>query len=439
MTAQTPAAKAGGLSALLASLSPKAPQPEPVVKQDFLSLILNALNSPAPQADSGPAAPPSSQKPLPPPAAAGDGATADGIRASLLLCLLAPPLPLPPQLPFLAKSAAHKSPVPSLPSVPSAPGAQTAAPTNPAKTDTGQKPPALAAQSSPANAAPVPPKPLCASSLAAHSSPANAAPENKPAPAAAEKALPLPDRPFPAKPAAAKPAPSSGTSVALSSQRMNFMAQRDEIAGPTEQILPSTPVSGIGGANALDGPVGGAKSSIPFAWHQTASEEVGMVVLSSKPAGQTAPSAEAAPVPAPVSAPLDRLEQMIFRQVVDFRQTGAQSLGVTLKVDAQTQLFLQLTTSNGQVRASVRCDRGTFSAPDSQWAQLQQSLARQNVQLLPLDAGSRPALGPSPDNPQRHSDSASQNWPPAGAAVEPAQPRKHKGQNRSRKNWESWA
>lgn len=220
---------------------------------------------------------------------------------------------------------------------------------------------------------------------------------------------------------------------------MNYMSERDEIAGPTEQNLPCADLSAISGANAGGEPQDRSKSPLAFSWKETASEEVAVAVLSAKAAGQAAPSAEAAPAEAPVSAPLDRLEQMIFRQVVDFRQAGAQSLGVTLRVDAQTQLFLQLTTSNGQVRASVRCDRGSFSPPESQWAQLQQSLARQNVQLLPLDGALRPGFEQSPDNPQRHLASGSQNWPSAGAAVEPAQPRKQREQNRSRKNWESWA
>jgi hypothetical protein len=378
-------------------------------------VILKALTSRAPKTDPGPAAQPSGKKPLLPPAAATDGAAGDATAAdaaaSLLLCLLAPPLPLPPQLPVLAKPAMHTS---TAPSVPSAPWAQSAVESKPANTDAADKPPALAART-------------------------DAAPEKKAAQTSIEKALPLPAQPSAAKPAAAKPAPSSGTSVAISSQRMNYMAERDEIAGPTEQKLPSAALSAINGANPGSGPAGGAKSPLTFSWHESQSQEVEIAVLSAKAAGQAAPSTDAAPADAPVTAPLDRLEQMIFREAVAFRQAGAQTLGVTLKVDAHTQLFLQLTSSNGHVQALVRCDRGSFSAPDSQWAQLEQSLARQNVQLLPLDGALRLGFQQSPDNSQRHLASASQNVPPVGDAVEPAQPRKQKGQNRSRKNWESWA
>jgi hypothetical protein len=423
MTAQTPAAKAGGVSALLACLSPKAPLPEPLVQPDFLSVILNALTTRTGKPDAGAAAQPSNPKPSPPPAGATDTPAAEVAGASLLLALLAPPpLLLPPQLPPPAKPAAHKPllpagfPAPSTAAAPEAPAQQSEDP-KPAKSDAGGKPPALAAQSSPTDTAP----------------------EEKSAKPVTEKATPLPARPPVTKPAAAKPPSSSGTSVAMSSQRMNYMAERNEFAGPTEQKLPSAAVSAACGANTGGAPDRGAKPSLAFSWHETPTEEVAIAALAAKAAGQAAPGPEAVPAATPAGGPLDRLEQMISGLAVTFRQADAQTLGVTLKVDAQTQLFLQLTTSNGQAQATVRCERGSFSADDSQWAQLQQSLARQNVQLLPLEGGSRPGFQQSPENPHRHLAATTGTWRPAGDAVQPAQPRKQREQNRPRKNWESWA
>jgi hypothetical protein len=220
---------------------------------------------------------------------------------------------------------------------------------------------------------------------------------------------------------------------------MNYMAERNEFAGPTEQKLPSAAVFATRGANTGGAPDGGAKPSLAFSWRETPSEEVGIASLAAKAAVQAAPAPEAAPAATPAGGPLDRLEQMISGLAVTFRHAGAQTLGVTLKVDAQTQLFLQLTTSNGQAQALVRCERGSFSADDSQWAQLQQSLARQNVQLLPLEGGSPPGFQQSPENPHRHLAATTETWRPAGEAVQPAQPRKQREQNRPRKNWESWA
>jgi hypothetical protein len=138
------------------------------------------------------------------------------------------------------------------------------------------------------------------------------------------------------------------------------------------------------------------------------------------------------------AAPLERLEQMISHEALIIRQSGADSLGVSLKLDSNTQLFLQLTTHNGSVQASVRCERGQFAPEDAQWAQLQQSLARQNVVLLPMAAGSNLNFQ-QPSGQHSRQNAAREDWASAGTAVQPAQPRKQKEQNRSRKNWESWA
>ncbi|HTA29544.1 MAG TPA: hypothetical protein VK731_03635, partial [Candidatus Cybelea sp.] len=100
---------------------------------------------------------------------------------------------------------------------------------------------------------------------------------------------------------------------------------------------------------------------------------------------------------------------------------------------------LQLTTHNGAVQALVRLDRGSFAPEDGHWAQLQQSLARQNVELLPMTGGSSLNFQQPSDGRSRHPASR-EEWPMAGAPVPPAKPRQEqKEQNRPRKNWESWA
>ena len=187
------------------------------------------------------------------------------------------------------------------------------------------------------------------------------------------------------------------------------------------------------------------KRPCPSPGRKRLSEQLTIIDLSTKAGHSVTPVAESAVTDAPVRvssalAPLDRVEQMISREVLTIRQTGAQTLGVALKLDAHTwQLFLQLTTAtNGLVQASVRLDRGQFAPEDSQWAQLQQSLARQNVELLPMTGGSNLNFQ-QPSGQQPRQQAAREDFPSAGAAAPPAQPRKQKEQNRSRKNWESWA
>jgi hypothetical protein len=410
MTAHTPAPKASGVSALLASLSTVPPPPQPSVKENFLAVMLQALIDGPERAEHPAAATPGQEKPSTKEEAASDSTAAtkeekpspkeaapDPSVTSLLLALLAPPLL---NLPTLPKLASHKSSAPPVPAGPSGPAspvatAETAGEARAAKTDDAEKKPPLTAQA------------------------------------------------LPAKEAETKLLPASGTSVASPSARMSFPSERNEIAGRMEQKLPPGAVSAVGSTDTGGpSPDGGAKSSLSFSFHEAPSEALAIIDLSAKAAGVAAPVADAAvdaPSRASSSAPLEQLEQMISREVLSVRQAGAETLGVTLKLDSNTQLFLQLTTHNGLVQASVRLDRGSFAPEDAQWAQLQQSLARQNVELLPMTGGSSLNFQQPSEQRSRH-PATREEWPTAGAAVPPAQARKQqKEQNRPRKNWESWA
>jgi hypothetical protein len=227
---------------------------------------------------------------------------------------------------------------------------------------------------------------------------------------------------------------------------MSSTSERNEIAGRTEQKLPPAAISAVSSADT-GGPSsdGGAKSSLAFAWHDAPVEPVSIIDLSSQAGAAVSPTGQIT-VDAPVhaasaagTAPVERLEQMITREVLTIRQTGAETLGVSLKLDSNTQLFLQLTSHNGSVQASVRLERGSFAPEDGQWAQLQQSLALQNVALLPMTGGSNLNFQQPSERHARQQAAAHEDWFPDGKAVQPAQPRKQKEQNRSRSNWETWA
>jgi len=252
----------------------------------------------------------------------------------------------------------------------------------------------------------------------------------------------LPAQFTPSKEPESKPPPANGTSAASTGQRMSFTSERYEIAGRREQKLPPAAISAVSSTDMGSSPAGGgAKLSLPFSWHDAPSEPLAIMYLSTKAASPGAPAMETildAPAPTRGASPLERLEQMISHEAVTVRQTGAQTLGVSLKLDSNTELFLQLTAHNGLTQASVRCERGSFAPEDSQWAQLRQSLAAQNVELLPMTGGSNLNFQqPSEEHPRQLA--AREDWAAAGAAAQPAQPRKQKGQNRPRRNWESWA
>jgi hypothetical protein len=265
--------------------------------------------------------------------------------------------------------------------------------------------------------------------------PDHSAAETKPQPQRRDAAATLPEGKLPAP---------SGTTTANTIPGMSLSSESNEIAGRIEKKLPMEAVSAVGsadtGAPSLDG---GAGTSLPFSWQETPSEQLAIIELSTKisgPAASVAASAVDAPVRVSSPAQVDRLEQMISREVMSVRQTGAQTLGVALKLDSNTQLFLQLTNNNGMVQASVRCDRGQFAPEDSQWAQLQQSLARQNVELLPMTGSSSNMNFQQPSGEQRRQLATREDWAAPEATAPPTQSRQQqKEQNRSRKNWESWA
>ena len=450
MTAQTPAPKASGVSALLASLSTVPPPPEPSAKEDFLAVILQALTPKPGGSDSPPSAQPAKEAEKP---SSTDAVAPDSTAANLLLTWLAPPLSSLPQLPGRK--------VPTL-SVPSNPPTQSAAEPNSAK----EKPSSMDASASDPTATSLllallaPPLPflthfparkISAPSVAvvpsvpqAPPGTAQAATDAKPAKTAPAEKLPLAlVQPSPPKEPESKPMPPSGTSVANTNQRMSFISERNEIAGRMEQKLPPAAISAVSSADTGGpSPDGGSKSSLAFSWHEAPSESLTITDLSTQAGSVVAPVAAAtvdAPVRATNDAPVERLERMISREVLTIRQTGAETMGVSLKLDSNTQLFLQLTTHNGSVQASVRCERGSFAPEDAQWVQLQQSLARQNVALLPMTGGSNLNFQQPSERHPRQPVAEREEKAAANAAEQPAQPRQQKEQNRSRRNWESWA
>ncbi len=395
MTAQAPALALGNYSPLppLSSNDSAPADAPPNSNDDFLKVINNVMNGKRDSSDDS-----SGKKDDAKPAKPDANPSPDSNAAGMLLALLAPPLP---ELPKLAaqKSSGH----------------------GPAPVETGAK-------------------------EAAQPPPGATATDTKPAAALTGENALLAAEAESAKDAAGKPVPPSGTPAANTSQRMNPSSERDEIAGRVEQKLPHQAVTAVSSTDAdASSADSGTKLPMPFVWREVSSEPLPIVDVTG--ASFSAPSVSAsapAPVveaPAPVSsaASVERLEQMISREAVAVRQSGAHNVGVTLSLASNTQLFLQLTTHNGLTQASVRLERGQFSPEAGQWAQLQQSLARQSVELLPMAGGSNLSF-------QQNTDGRSRNFAPrqeaeaeAPDAVAPVPQRQQKQQTRPRKNWELWA
>jgi hypothetical protein len=470
MTSQTHASKPTGLLALLASLPALPPSPissrPPSVRQSapqsFSAVISKALTATSAE----PSVPPvgnsndtePSQK-----TASPDAANADPL--ALLLAMFAPPLPIAPPPPERIKSATPKGSVEatktlvsdrasSLSATSEIKVAKTTVKTqNPTDRNllalADESPPPSAARTAPVNRTLPAHAQLSNDGATTPSSPSRSAPGVSQAPKTDS------DRGVDSAASALRAIPKAnltptGTSVAINGQSMNLNAKRDEFAGRTEQKLPPADpsvvlASAVTAASAVQTNGGSSqrkgKSAVDLSWHHSPAQDLLISDPSAKAVSGTQQTASSPAISTNASAigQAARIEQMITHEAMSIRDNGAATVGVSLKVDANTQLFLQLTNHNGQLQASLRCERGDFSALDSQWTQLQQALARQNVQLLPSGGNSASSFQPPPDNPRRQSAPHGGPALTTGASVEAAQPPKPKQRIRSRQNWESWA
>lgn len=244
-----------------------------------------------------------------------------------------------------------------------------------------------------------------------------------------------------------------GMVSALNSQRMKFAAEKNEIAGRTVQKLPSASSSGV--SSASDAVKSTVTADTNLSGHKSDSFDASMLMNLSQKAeaigtGPNAGLPEAAPVDNSATQ-AERVANLVSQEVVTIRQSGANSLAVSLKLDPKTELFLQLTNHNGQIQASIRCERGSVAGLDSHWGNLQDSLARQNVQLLPLENKQRtpvftpvsatnntPGFNQSSQNPRRQMPELLQDLP-AAANGKPVSSSKTKTKTNSPRGWESWA
>ena len=109
--------------------------------------------------------------------------------------------------------------------------------------------------------------------------------------------------------------------------------------------------------------------------------------------------AAAPPLPEHPQVSVDKVMNLISRELTLVRQLGADALAIVLKPDSRTELFLQISQRNGRTEALIRCERGDFQHLELNWAQLQSTLAGQDVTLAPLQ---RSTLAPQePTDPAR--------------------------------------
>ena len=282
-----------------------------------------------------------------------------------------------------------------------------------------------------------------------------------------QSAIPVPSAPAVAPPgaeiAAAKdlasnlspPISPDGTPVASNGLRMKSATKANEIAGSAAQKLPpSRPAAPAPAGESAAIPV--AKIRVPTSFSDSKESAPQWTVLDLTGKGPAVPTltGNVQEGSVPSSGATERVEGLISREVILLHQSGAQSLAVSLKVDSQTSLFLQLTNHHGRIEASVRCEQGDAGALNAHWGRLQESLARQNVQLRPLEDRTPSSGTPSdlPAQPRGNSQDgpSARQQPPPPPALKTDKPSdevmnaavgvsKSKNKSRHTHGWEKWA
>lgn len=169
-----------------------------------------------------------------------------------------------------------------------------------------------------------------------------------------------------------------------------------------------------------------------------------------------------APAPANAAASVERISSLVLREAALVKKYSSDSMAVVLRPDAETELFVHLTQRNGQVEATVRCERGDAQHLSALWPQLQESLALQKVRLAPLEdpAGARGNTNFQPppgslmsgggergtrEDARPSQQQSMDEWPatpaPAAAAPHVRGGRGTRGRriSTSRPGWETWA
>lgn len=104
---------------------------------------------------------------------------------------------------------------------------------------------------------------------------------------------------------------------------------------------------------------------------------------------------------------VERIASLMVRESALVKKHGSDSMAVVLRPDAETELFVHLSQRDGQIQATVRCERGDVQHLGALWSQLQESLAQHKVRLAPLQDA--PAGQPNFNQPPGPGMSSGQN------------------------------
>lgn len=168
---------------------------------------------------------------------------------------------------------------------------------------------------------------------------------------------------------------AAGTGGAKSSPTMKTAIKKEEIAGNAEQFLPVASPNAVSALRNLPGDLNRAATG------QFSSPNS---VEAAGSTNTTTHGTDPESLFVRSNSPMNRISEVISREIRMFKRGGDDLVEVVLTPDTKTQISLRLQWRDGQVEVQARCDLGNYQSLNTEWPQLQQSLANHGVRLSHL-------------------------------------------------------
>lgn len=212
--------------------------------------------------------------------------------------------------------------------------------------------------------------------------------------------LPSADAPLVERgPVVAQAAASPGIPTAKTGKWLNTLEQMAQTTANSTQNRPQPAT--VAPAPAPTAPVAGRPPSYSTgAKPDLAPLEAGVLPAAAVelPVPET-PSATPTQSSAPPPPNVEAVHARIVNAVASLKQLKPDTIAVRLTPDADTVLRLRLQMHQGQVTVHAQLERGDFAGLSVHWAQLQQRLGAQGIQLSQLQPASvSPVAQPPPDH-----------------------------------------
>lgn len=192
--------------------------------------------------------------------------------------------------------------------------------------------------------------------------------------------------------------PVNGTVGAESGGAMRRPGKQDKNAGNGEQKLPGTAGLSSGAAVSVGAPREAGSPRTQSGWDRVTDGGTEESMVTAVGRGRDDKARGGAGVVedagATVEARVNKIEELVTREVVRFRWTGQESLSVVIRPDEGTEVVMHLRQRDGQVEAMLGMTRGEAAKFGGHWQQLHDALAEQNVRLMPSRENA-PALQPA--------------------------------------------